>query len=108
MSNYRKYITSTIHCPVANNIWTALMTWLSRILNTVIYSDIPSLILGNKRNEIIVNTLFFITKHEIFKCKYKGTTLNLNHLKSIFDEHMKTDMKRYNICTSILFYYDVT
>ena len=92
MSNYRKYITYTFHCRVANNIWTEFITWLNRILNAVIYLDIPSLILGKERNEMIVNTLFFLTEHDIFKCKCKGRTLNLNHLKCIFDEHMKTDI----------------
>ena len=55
--------------------------WLSQNLTSTIHLDKTSVLLGNTRNEYIVNALIITTKHEIYKCKCKETIINMIQLK---------------------------
>ena len=71
-------------CQNATNIWHELGNWLSQNLTSTIHLDKTSVLLGNTRNEYIVNALIITTKHEIYKCKYKETIINMIQLKNVF------------------------
>ena len=80
------------HCQNAPELWHQLFTLLTRNLNSTIYTDLLSTLLGNPDNEPIVNVLFLITKEEIFKSRCKNTTPNFRHLLQIFKDQMQTEI----------------
>ena len=90
-------VTDTIshllyHCQNATQIWHELFLWLNRTLNSTIYTDITSSLLGNPSNEPIVNVLFLMTKEEIFKSRCKNTILNFRYLLHIFKDQMQLEI----------------
>ena len=79
-------------CPVTYQIWISLENWLLRNITSTLYFDKNSIILGNTKNEPIVNALILITKHEIYKSKWKGTRVNMIFLKTVFKRQMNTEI----------------
>ena len=79
-------------CHQIHQIWISLENWLLRNITSVLYFDKNSIILGNPKNEPIVNALILITKHEIYKSKWKGTRVNMIFLKTVFKRQMNTEM----------------
>ena len=80
------------HCQNATQIWHQLFLWLNRTLNSTIYTDLISTLLGNPANEPIVNVLFLMTKEEIFKSRCKNTILNYRYLLHIFKDQMQLEI----------------
>ena len=90
-------VTETIsnlfyECPEAATIWNRLSTWLTNAANLAVHFDKKSILIGSSNNEPIVNNLILVTKNEIYKKKWKGTNINLNYLKKVFQNHMKVDL----------------
>ena len=56
-------------CPVASEIWDNLQRWLTGITNQIYHFDNKSIILGNKENGLLINTLIMLTKHELYNKK---------------------------------------
>ena len=54
--------------------------------------DMLSVILGNKDNGIIINYIFLITKHEIYKSEWNRNNINLIKMKKILKYHMNFDI----------------
>ena len=90
-------VTDTIshllyHCQNAMQIWLQLFHWLNRTLNSTIYTDLLSTLVGNPANEPIVNVLYLMTKEEIFKSRCKNTILNFRHLLHTFKDQMQLEI----------------
>ena len=79
-------------CPTITILWNSIKNWLNNNTNQTNYFDKKSILLGNRNNEPIINTLIIITKHEIYKKRWKGTHLTLNYLKLVFQKQMKMDI----------------
>ena len=50
--------------------------WLNSLLPCPIVMHIPSVILGNK-DEIMIDCIFVITKHEIYKSKWNQSDISI-------------------------------
>ena len=79
-------------CPIAREIWRNIESWLRPIIRSTIHFDMFSALLGNPRNEVVINCIFLIVKHEIYKKKWNGSNLNLIKLKRIIKNHMDLDI----------------
>ena len=51
-----------------------------------------SVILGNRENEMIINYVILITKHEIYKSKWNKTNVSILKLRKILKYHMDLDI----------------
>ena len=60
--------------------------------NMNINFDKKAILLGDKNNETVINTIILITKHEIYKKKWKARFLNLNYLKNSFKNQMNIEI----------------
>ena len=78
-------------CPFAQNIWTGVERWLNQTINSDVYMDKVSIMLGNSKNEIVTNCILLIVKHELYKSKWNRTVLNVPRLKRIIKTHMDLD-----------------
>ena len=54
--------------------------------------DDTSILLGNPQNELIINYVIIIAKHEIYKSKWNRTGINLIKIKKILKSHMDLDI----------------
>ena len=79
-------------CQNATNIWHELGNWLSKYLSSTIHLDKISVLLGNTRNEYIVNALIITRRYEIYKCKCKDTIIYMLQLKNVFKGQIQTDI----------------
>ena len=79
-------------CPFAQNIWTGVERWLNQTINSDVYMDKVSVMLGNPKNEIVTNCILLIVKHELYKSKWNRTVLNVPRLKRIIKNHMDLDV----------------
>ena len=79
-------------CPEVSTLCDSLQRCLSNITNTNIHFDRKSVLLGNKCNSPVVNTVVSVAKHELYKQKFKGNVLSLNYLKRIFQRQLKVDI----------------
>ena len=79
-------------CPLSFAIWESLKTWLTATTNKTYHFDRKSIILGNKDNDLLTNTLFLLRKNEIYKRKWKENIVNIEYLKRIFLRQMKVDL----------------
>ena len=50
---------------------------------TPVKSDKLSILLGNPDHELIINYVFIITTHEVYKSKWNRTSINLIKIKKI-------------------------
>ena len=80
------------NCPEANIVWTRVQTWLIDNTNMNINFNKKAILLGDKNNETVINTIILITKHEIYKKKWKARFLNLNYLKNLFKNQMNIEI----------------
>ena len=79
-------------CPEVHAIWDQLLNWLLNVTNMNINFTKKAIIIGDKNNDPIINTVIMITKHEIYKRKWKANFLNLNLLKHAFKRQMESDI----------------
>ena len=84
-------------CPLANNIWLAIENWLNNSINSIVYFDKESILLGNPKNAIITNCIILIVKHEIYMKKWNGNLLSLPRIKTTIKSHMDLDMYLGNV-----------
>ena len=54
-------------CPIALYIWEHLQNWLFDATNKWYHFDKKSILLSNKENGPLINTLILLTKHELYK-----------------------------------------
>ena len=79
-------------CHVALDIWDNLHNWLSGATNKRYHFDKKSLLLSNKENGLLINTLILLTKHELYKKKWKENILSMHYLKKIFQRQMQIEI----------------
>ena len=79
-------------CNRATEIWQTLRIWLESISPNTMYFDKKSILLGNNKNEIIINYIIMITKHELYKSKWNKVKINLIKLKHIFKVQMDLEI----------------
>ena len=68
-------------CRHSQKIWNDVTRWLEHISPNEINTDKKSIMLGNNRNELIINNVIIIIKHEIYKRKWNKTKVGLFKLK---------------------------
>ena len=73
-------------------LWTNLETWLNSIMAKPVKTDLTSILLGNPDNELIINYIFIICKHEIYKSKCNRSPINIIKIKKILKSHMELDI----------------
>ena len=79
-------------CQTARRIWLNIEQWLRSISPTAMYFDKKSILLGNNKNEIIINYIIITTKHEIYKSKWTKKQLNLIKIKNTIRTHMELEI----------------
>ena len=84
-------------CQYSQHIWEGISEWLNNIINSEIYMDKGSVLLGNIRNETVTNCILLIVKHELYKCKWNKTNLTIPRLKKIIKGHIDLDCYRGTI-----------
>ena len=98
----REDITHLLYnCPAAFDIWEDLQNWLTICTNKVYHFDQKSILLGNKLNGLLINTLILLTKHKLYKKKWKENILNLNYLKRIFLRQMQVEIYNGTVCNKL-------
>ena len=79
-------------CPYAQKIWSDTKIWLSKEYAQTFHIDKKSVLIGNIQNETIINYVFIIIKHEIYKSKWNKNTLTIYKIKRILKDHMGLDI----------------
>ena len=88
-------------CQNARRIWDNVVEWLRGISPNDMYFDKKSILLGNKKNEIIINYIIIVIKHELYKSKWTKTRLNLLKIKKIIKSHMELEIYSGTIKNSL-------
>ena len=81
-----------LKCDRIKHIWIELERWLNTLRTNRVNMDDTSILLGNPQNELIINYVIIITKHEIYKSKWNRTGINLIKIKKILKSHMDLDI----------------
>ena len=89
MSRSGNYITCLIWLPYGDKFLARNWKMLSQNFTSTIYLDKISVLIGNPRNEHIVNALMIITKHEIFNVSVKA----LLSILDIWSQYLKSTYK---------------
>ena len=79
-------------CQQQRVLWQEVTRWLNSIFNNTIFTDEQSITLGNKNNELIINYVFIVVKHEIYKSKWNRTIVNLPKNKKTLKYYLETDI----------------
>ena len=79
-------------CIGTRDLWTKLETWLNSIMAKPVKTDLNSILLGNPDNKLIINYVFIICKHEIYKSKWNRSPINIIKIKKILKCHMELDI----------------
>ena len=79
-------------CPSAQKICNETKTWLTNEYAQTFHIDKKSVLIGNIQNEIIINYIFTIIKHEIYKQKWTKSQLNVYKIKRILKNHMDLEI----------------
>ena len=66
-----------VDCQHLRELWTGIERWLNRNINEHILFEKKAILLGSPENSIIVNYIFLIVKHEIYKSKWTKTKVTL-------------------------------
>ena len=80
------------NCEHVQQIWNQTIQWLTPLVREEIYHDKQSIILGNTKNTILVNYVFIILKHEIYKFKWKRIQYRLIFLKRSLKNYMNIEL----------------
>ena len=80
------------NCEHVQQIWNQTIEWLTPLVREEIYHDKQSIILGNTKNTILVNYVFIILKHEIYKFKWKRIQYRLIFLKRSLKNYMNIEL----------------
>ena len=70
---------------------TIYLNWLLNVTNIDNNFSKKAILIGDRNNDPIIVTVIMLTKHEIYKRKWKRTFLNLNLLKHAFKSQMESD-----------------
>ena len=79
-------------CTGIKRLWVELETWLNSIMTKPVVADKLSILLGNPENELIINYVYIICKHEIYKGKWNRSPVNIIKIKKILKSHMELDI----------------
>ena len=79
-------------CPIALYIWEHLQNWLFDATNKRYHFDKKSNLLSNKDNGLLIHTLILLTKHELYKKKWKENILSMQYLKQLFKRQMQVEI----------------
>ena len=80
------------NCNYIKQIWNSTINWLSPLIREDIQYDKNSILLGNTRNTILVNYIFIVLKHEIYKFKWKKIQYRLIFLKRSLKNYMNIEL----------------
>ena len=69
-----------IDCQYLRDLWTGVERWLNHNINEHILFNKQAILLGCPENSVIVNYIFLIVKHEIYKSKWSKTKVTLNKI----------------------------
>ena len=89
VSRSGNHITSLIWLPYGDEFLARNWKMLSQNFTSTIYLDKISVLIGNPRNEHVVNALMIITKHEIFNVSVKA----LLSILDIWSQYLKSTYK---------------
>ena len=79
-------------CQSTRVLWGAVEQWLSGLSRNTIYFDKKSILLGNNQNEIIVNNIILMIKHEIYKSKWTKANLSIYKIKFVIKQQMELEI----------------
>ena len=79
-------------CTDIKTLWVELETWLNSVMAKPVKADKISLLLGNPDNELIINYVNIICKHEIYKGKWNRSPASIIKIKRILKSHMEIDI----------------
>ena len=80
------------NCTTTKRIWASTLDWLTPLIREEIYHDKTSILIGNTKNTILVNYIFIIVKHEIYKFKWKKIPYKLIFLKRSLKNYMNIEL----------------
>ena len=80
------------NCKYIQQIWNLTIEWLTPLVRDEIYQDKQSILLGNSKNTILINYVFIILKHEIYKFKWKKIQYRLIFLKRSLKNYMNIEL----------------
>ena len=82
-------ISHLLHdCTDIKKRWVELETWLNSIMAKPVVADRISILLGNPDNELIINFVYIICKHEIYKGKWNRSPVSIIKIKRILKSHI--------------------
>ena len=80
------------NCTTTKRIWASVLDWITPLIRDEIYGDKISILIGNTKNTILVNYIFIILKHEIYKFKWKKIPYKLIFLKRSLKNYMNIEL----------------
>ena len=80
-----------IDCNHLRVIWTGVENWLNHNINEKIAFDKKAILLGCPDNSILVNYIFLIVKHEIYKSKWNKSKVTLQKILEKLKYYLKID-----------------
>ena len=80
-----------IDCQHLSELWIGIERWLNRNINEHILFEKSAILLGSPENSVIVNYIFLIAKHEIYKSKWTKTKVTLNKIIGKLKYYLKID-----------------
>ena len=66
-----------IDCDNLKNLWGGIEEWINHNINENVSFEKRSILLGNPENSVLVNYIFLVVKHEIYKSKWNKSKLSL-------------------------------
>ena len=80
------------YCNYIQKIWNLTIEWLTPLVREEIYHDKMSILLGNTKNTILINYVFIILKHKIYKFKWRKIQYRLIFLKRSLKKYMNIEI----------------
>ena len=75
-------------CKFILPIWNKLETWILRNIREKVECNIKTSVLGINDYSVLVNYIFIICKHEIFKSKWSSKVINQDSLLNTLKEYL--------------------
>ena len=79
-------------CDRISHLWKELEHWLNTLMADPVILDETSVLIGNPGNELIVNYIYIITKHKVYKSKWNKTNIKILKIKRILRSHMELNI----------------
>ena len=80
-----------IDCQYLRELWTGVERWINHNITEKILFNKKSILLGCPENSILVNYIFIIVKHDIYKSKWNKSKVTLKKILEKLKYYLQID-----------------